>query len=79
MKLASSYLQKRTSLAEVRRRYDFASCDPGFKADWKRLLAKRRVGDQLWVVEPPDGAIKIRGVALVRKQRVISTLVESVG
>lgn len=79
MNLDSSYLKKQTSLAEVRRRYDFATCDPLFKADWERLLAKRKAGDELWVVEPPKDAMDIRGVALVRKRRVISTLVETVG
>jgi hypothetical protein len=79
MKLDSSYLKKQTSLAAVRRRYNFASCDPSFKADWERLLAKRKAGDELWVVKPPKGAIEVRGIALVRKDRVISTLVEAVG
>ena len=78
MKLASSYLKKQTTLAAVQRRYDFDSCDPEFKADWERLLAKKRDGDELWLFEPSEGAIEVRGVALVRKRRVISTLVESV-
>ena len=38
------------------------------------MLAKKRVGDELWLFEPPKGAIELRGVALVREGRIISTL-----
>ena len=66
-------------MAAVRRRYDFRSCQPDFRADWERLLAKRREGDQLWTFEPPQGEIELWGIALVRRGRVISTLLEAVG
>ena len=79
MNLDPSYLKKRTTVAAVRRLYDFDSCDPEFRADWDRLLAKKQDGDELWVFEPPEREIDVRGVALVRKNRVVSTLVESIG
>jgi hypothetical protein len=66
-------------MAAVLKRYDFGSCHPDFRADWDRLLAKRRKRDELWLFAPPKGRIKVWGVALVRKGLVISTLVEAVG
>jgi hypothetical protein len=30
------------------KRHDFTSWHPDFRADWQRLLAKRR-GDELWI------------------------------
>jgi hypothetical protein len=79
MNLAASYLKKQTTLRAVLRRFNFETCSPEFKADWDRLTAKRKCGDQLWVFGPPRGAIEIWGIALVRKGRAISTLVEAVG
>ena len=78
MKLGRGYLNKRISIAAILRRYDFVTCHPDFRADWERLIAKRQKGDELWLFAPPKGSIKILGVALVRKGRVISTLVEAV-
>ena len=79
MKLPRAYLKKRTSLAAVRRRFDFDSVNPDFRADWERLVAKMREGDELWTFEPPRGEIELWGVALVRKGVVVSTLLEAVG
>jgi hypothetical protein len=79
MNLPTSYLKKRTTLQAARRRFDFDSCNSEFKADRNRLKAKRRTGDEIWILEPPKGAIAIWGIALVRKGRIISTLVEAVG
>jgi hypothetical protein len=79
MHLPASYLKKRTTLRAVQRRFDFDSCGGEFKADWDRLMAKRRAGDELWVIEPPKGALEIWGIALVRKGQIISTLFEAVG
>ena len=79
MELPSSYLKEKTTVEAVQSRYDFGSCEPDFKADWERLLAKKQRGDELWRFEPPKGAIEVWGVALVREGKVISTLVEAVG
>jgi hypothetical protein len=47
--------------------------------DWRRLLAKRRDGDELWNFAPPSlEAIQLWGVALVRRGRVISTVITAV-
>ena len=78
MELPPSYLKEKTSVEAVTGRYDFAICDPDFRADWERLLSKKRDGDELWLFEPPKGAIELYGVALVRQGRIISTLVEAV-
>ena len=49
-----SYLKEKTTLEGVLGRYDFASCDSDFSADWERLLAKKQSGDELWFFQPPD-------------------------
>ncbi len=44
--------------------------------DWVRLLAKRREGDELWHFAPPNAtSIQIWGLALVRRGRVVSTVI----
>lgn len=47
--------------------------------DWRRLIAERRAGDELWYFAPPSrAAIRLRGLALVRGGRVVSTVVTGV-
>jgi hypothetical protein len=79
MELSSSYLKEKTTVEVVRGRYDFDSCEPHFRADWERLLSKKRDGDELWLLEPPKEALELWGIALVRDGRVVSTLIEAVG
>ena len=79
MELPSSYLKEKTTVEAVRGRYDFDCCESHFRADWERLLSKKRNGDELWLFEPPKGAVELSGVALVREGKIISTLVEAVG
>ena len=78
MELPSSYLKEKTTTHAVASRYDFGSCNEEFRADWDRLLSKRQAGDELWLFEPPKDAIRLWGVALVRDNRTISTLIEAV-
>jgi hypothetical protein len=78
MKLPSTYLTERVTLEMVLAEHDFPSCPPEFRADWERLLSKRKAGDELWRFVPAPGHIQITGIALVRDGEVISTLVESV-
>jgi hypothetical protein len=74
MNLATSYLTERITEADVEAENDFKS-SPDFAEDWERLIRKRQPGDELWRFAPPPGEIEIRGVALVRRGNVISTLV----
>lgn len=78
MKLPPAYLTERVTLEDVLTEHDFEASHPDFRADWQRLLSKRRVGDELWRFAPPPGQIAVRGIALVRRGQVVSTLVESV-
>jgi len=77
VELPSSYLKCRVELADVDRRLDFANAD--CRADWERLLAKKRPGDELWEFAPQEGAVPLQGIALVRKGKIISTFIEAVG
>ena len=79
MELPTSYLTEKTTPEGVRARYDFDARDSDFRADWERLLRKRQDRDELWFFAPPEGAIALWGVALVREGKVISTLIEAVG
>jgi len=47
--------------------------------DWQRLVAKMQPGDELWNFEPPNkNVIRLWGVALVRKGKIISTVITAV-
>jgi hypothetical protein len=47
--------------------------------DWRRLLAKRHDGDELWNFAPPSRtAMQVWGVALVRDGRIVSTVITAV-
>ena len=78
MKIPTAYLTERVTLEVVLAEYDFQTCHPDFRADWERLLSKRKANDELWRFAPPTGHIEVVGIALVRDSVVISTLVESV-
>ncbi len=50
------------------------------KDDWERLKAKMHEGDELWYFEPPSKTmIQLWGLALVREQEVVSTVILAVG
>lgn len=78
MELPASYLKEQLSLEQVLAENDFEAATRDYREDWDRLQAKMLPGDQLWRVEPPQGAIRVWGIALVRSGRVISTLIEAV-
>jgi hypothetical protein len=47
--------------------------------DWERLKSKMQPGDELWYFEPPDKTvIQLWGLALVRRDRVVSTVITAV-
>jgi hypothetical protein len=78
LELPASYLKEPITVEAVEARHDFPHASVELQQDWQRLLEKRRDGDELWTFEPPPGAIRIWGVALVRNGRVLSTLIEAV-
>ena len=78
MELPDSYLKEPISQMVVEALYNFRNADVEFQDDWRRLLAKKCEGDELWTFEPPIGQIRVWGIALVREGRVISTLVTAV-
>jgi len=78
MELPTTYLKTKLTLEDVLAENRFESCARGYRDDWERLLAKMMPGDDLWRFEPPEGAVRVWGVALVRNGRVISTLVDGV-
>jgi hypothetical protein len=44
--------------------------------DWERLNAKMQEGDQLWYFEPPSKTtMQLSGLALVRMDEVVSTVI----
>ena len=79
MKLPASYLTERVTEADVTTEHNFEACPADFREDWERLLQKRQPGDELWRFSPPQRAIEVWGIALVRNGEIVSTLVEAVG
>ncbi len=80
MQLPLSYLTARTTVEQAAAENNHEGTSFGYAHDdWQRLLAKRRDGDELWYFAPPDSsAIQLWGVALVRGDKVISTVVTAV-
>jgi hypothetical protein len=78
MELPPSYLKKKVTLEQVLAEKRVEDGVQDYRDDWDRLLAKMLPGDELWEFEPPQGAIRVWGIALVRHGRVISTLVDGV-
>lgn len=80
MKLPLSYLTELTTVERAAADNEFGGRPFGHaEDDWRRLLAKRREGDELWHFAPPNrGVIQVWGVALVRAGRIVSTVVTAV-
>lgn len=78
VEINNSYLKTQITQEAVEALYDFPNTLSEFQNDWNRLLEKKRDGDELWTFEPPPGHFRVWGVALVRGDRVISTLIEAV-
>ena len=80
MELPLSYLTRRTTVERAAAENTHDGKPFGHaQDDWERLLAKRREGDELWYFAPPDpSAIQLWGVALVRGDKVVSTVITAV-
>ena len=78
MELPASYLKEPITQQAVETLYNFSETDADVQEEWRRLLEKRRDGDELWTFEASPGQIRIWGIALLRNGQVISTLVQAV-
>ncbi len=76
----SEWLTRRVSLGEAIRENMHGGIPFGHaNEDWQRLLGKMEPGDELSYFEPPtEDSMRLWGLALVRGEEVISTVIIAV-
>ena len=77
MQIPLDYLTKRTTFEQAVVDNTFEGKPFGHaNDDWERLKAKLQPGDELWYFAPPSKRVmQFWGLALVRKRKVISTVI----
>lgn len=80
MKLDPQWLTSQTTYDDAVRDHMVEGREFGHaNDDWERLKAKMQTGDEFWYFAPPSAdAIQLRGLALVRKGQVLSTVITDV-
>lgn len=76
----SKWLTRRVSREDAIRENMYAGVPFGHaNDDWARLLSKMRADDELWYFEPPtQTSMQLWGLALVRGDEVVSTVITAV-